>query len=96
MGGDETTNFNIAEIVSDESINRNQNIDDATVILTDSSKGKLPQTLELCYSQDAKKVFIPWDQAMELLGAPDTLQRVLKLNFYKSEEDLIEKLFSEE
>ncbi|WP_405265237.1 hypothetical protein [Methanobrevibacter sp.] len=96
MGGDETTNFNIAEIISDESINRNQNIDDATVILTDSSKGKLPQTLELCYSQDAKKVFIPWDQAMELLGAPDTLQRVLKLNFYKSEDDLIEKLFSEE
>jgi hypothetical protein len=30
---------------------------------------------------------------MELLGAPDTLQRVLKLNFYKNEEDLIEKLF---
>lgn len=93
MGDDETTNFNIAEIVSDESVNRNQNIDDATVILTDSSKGKLPQTLELCYNQDAKKVFIPWDQAMELLGAPDTLQRVLKLNFYKNEEDLIEKLF---
>ena len=93
MGDDVTTNFNIAEIVSDESVNRNQNIDDATVILTDSSKGKLPQTLELCYNQDAKKVFIPWDQAMELLGAPDTLQRVLKLNFYKNEEDLIEKLF---
>ena len=47
-------------------------------------------------SSNAKKVFIPWDQAMELLGAPDTLQRVLKLNFYKSEDDLIEKLFSEE
>lgn len=95
MGGDETTNFNIAEIVSDESINRNQNLDDATVILTDSSKGKLPQTLELCYNQDAKNVFIPWDQAMELLGAPDTLQRVLKLNFYKNEDDLINRLFGE-
>jgi predicted ATP-dependent Lon-type protease len=95
MGGDETTNFNIAEIVSDESINRNQNLDDATVILTDSSKGKLPQTLELCYKQDAKNVFIPWDQAMELLGAPDTLQRVLKLNFYKNEDDLINRLFGE-
>ena len=96
MGGDETTNFNIVEVVSDESINRNQNIDDATVILTDSSKGMLPQTLELCYKQDAKKVFIPWDQAMELLGAPDTLQRVLKLNFYKSQDDLIDKLFGDE
>lgn len=96
MGGDETSNFNIAEVVSRESIRRNQNIDDATVILTDSSKGKLPQTLELCYSQDAKKVFIPWDQAMELLGAPDTLQRLLKLNFYKNEEDLIKRLFGDE
>ena len=95
MGESETTYSDLAGIVSDESIKRNQNIDDATVILMPSSKGKLPQTLELCYSQDAKKVFIPWDQAMELLGAPDTLQRVLKLNFYKSEEDLVEKLFSE-
>ena len=95
MGDGETTNFNIAEVASRESIERNQNIDDATVILTDSSKGKLPQTLEMCYNQDAKKVFIPWDQAMELLGAPDTLQKVLKLNFYKSEEDLIERLFGE-
>lgn len=96
MGDDKTTNFNIAEIVSRESLERNQNIDDATVILTGSSKGKLPQTLEMCYSQDARKVFIPWDQAMELLGAPDTLQRVLKLNFYKTEEELIEKLFGDE
>jgi predicted ATP-dependent Lon-type protease len=96
MGDEETTNFNIAEIVSRESIERNQNIDDATVILTASSKGKLPQTLEMCYNQDAKKVFIPWDQAMELLGAPDTLQKVLKLNFYKSEDDLIEKMFGGE
>jgi hypothetical protein len=95
MGDDETTNFNVAEVISDESINKNQSLDDSTVILTDSSKGKLPQTLELCYSQDAKKVFIPFDQAMELLGAPDTLQRVLELNFYKSHEDLIGKIFPE-
>ena len=71
-------------------------MDDSTVILTDSSKGNLPETLKLCYEQDAKIVFIPFDQAMELLAAPDTLQKILKLNFYKSEEDLIEKLFGEE
>ena len=93
MGGVETTNFNLAKVISDESINRNQSLNDSTVILTDSSRGKLSQTLELCYKQKAKKVYIPFDQAMELLGEPDTLQKVLKLNFYKSQEDLINKLF---
>lgn len=96
MGGEVTTNFTIAEIISNESINRNQCIDDSTVILTDSSKGNLPKTLQICHEQGAKKVFIPWDQMMELLGAPDTLQRILKLNFYRKEEDLIEKLFKQE
>ncbi len=96
MGGDESTNFNIAEIISDESVSRNESLDDSTVILTDSSKGNLPKTLELCHQQDAKKVFIPWDQMLELVGAPDTLQRVLKLNFYRKPEELIEKLFKSE
>ena len=95
MGDGESTNFNVAQIISDESVKRNQSLDDATVILTDSSKGKLPQTLELCYDQDAKNVFIPWNQMAELIGAPDTLQRLLKLNFYKTDEDLIEKIFGE-
>lgn len=96
MGDEESINFNVVEFVSDESINRNQSLDDSTVILTDSSKGKLPQTLQLCYEQGAKKVFIPWNQMMELLGAPETLQRLLKLNFYKTEEDLVEKIFKVE
>ena len=96
MGGGESTYFNVAEFVSDESIKRNQSLDDATVILTESSKGKLPQTLQLCYDQGAEKVFIPWNQMMELLGAPETLQRILKLNFYKSEEDLVERIFKTE
>ncbi|WP_405293957.1 hypothetical protein [Methanobrevibacter sp.] len=93
MGNGESTNLGVAETVSRESIRRNQSLDDSTVILTDSSREKLPQTLELCYNQGAEKVFIPWNQMMELIGAPDTLQRLLKLNFYKSEDDLIEKIF---
>lgn len=93
MGDGESTNLGVAETVSRESIRRNQSLDDSTVILTDSSREKLPQTLELCYNQGAEKVFIPWNQMMELIGAPDTLQRLLKLNFYKSEDDLIEKIF---
>lgn len=93
IGGEVTTNFNAVEKISNESINRNESIDDGTVILTNSSKGNLPKTLQVCHEQGAKKVFIPWDQMMELLGAPDTLQRILKLNFYRNDEQLIEKLF---
>ena len=93
IGDSESINFKIAEIISSESIIRDKSLDDGTVILTDSSKDKLAQTLELCYNQGAKKVFIPWNQMVELIGAPDTLQRLLKLNFYKNEEDLIQKIF---
>lgn len=93
MGGEVTTNFSAVEKISNESIGRNESIDDGTVILTNSSKGILPKTLQICHEQGAKKVFIPWDQMMELLGAPDTLQRILKLNFYRNDEQLIEKLF---
>ena len=96
MGESESINYNVAEIVSDESVKRNQSLDDSTVILTDSSKGKLPQTLQLCHEQGAQKVFIPWNQMMELLGAPETVQRILRLNFYKTEEDLVEKIFKVE
>ena len=93
MGGEVTTNFSAVEKISNESIGRNESIDDGTVILTNSSKGNLPKTLQICHEQGAKKVFIPWDQMMELMGAPDTLQRNLKLNFYRNAEQLIEKLF---
>ena len=95
IGDGETTNYNVAEVVANESIKRNQSLEDSTVILTDSSKGMLPQTLKVCHEQGAEYVFIPWNQLTELIGAPDTLQRLLKLNFYKTEEDLIEKLFRE-
>jgi hypothetical protein len=96
MGDDESVNFAIAEIVSNESISRNQSIDDATVILTDSSKGMLPKTLQMCHEQGAEKVYVPLNQMLELVGAPDTLQTIIKIDFYRSPEQLIEKLFPEE
>lgn len=96
MGDGESDNFNIAKIIANESIKRNESIGDNTVILTDSSKGSLPKTLQLCHEQGAEKVFIPWNQMLELIGAPDTLQRILKLNFYRTPEELIEKVFPKE
>ena len=95
MGGDNITNFTFAKTISNESIKRNQSIVDSTVILTDSSKGKLPQTLKTCHEYGAKKVLIPFNQLTELLGAPESLQKILKLNFYRNEEELIQKLFED-
>ena len=93
MGGEVTTTFDMAQNISRESIKRNQSIDDNTVILTSSSKDNLPKTLQVCHEQGAEKVFIPWNQMMELLGAPEKIQTILKLNFYRTEDELIKKLF---
>ena len=93
MGDSESDNFNIAEIIANESVNRNETIGDNTVILTDSSNGELPKTLQLCHEQGAERVFIPWNQMLELVGAPEMLQRILKLNFYRTPEELTEKIF---
>ena len=93
MGGEVTTTFDMAQNISRESIKRNQSIDDNTVILTSSSKDNLPKTLQVCHEQGGEKVFIPWDQMMELLGAPEKIQTILKLNFYRTEDELIKKLF---
>lgn len=95
MGGEVTTTFDMAQNISRESIKRNQSIDDNTVILTSSSKDNLPKTLQVCHEQGAEKVFIPWNQMMELLGAPERIQTILKLNFYRTEDELIKKLFEE-
>ena len=92
-GIDESMDFNVAEIVANESINNNQCISDSTVILNDSCNGKLSEILKLCYMEGAKKVFIPWNIMLELVGAPQEIQSMIKLDFYKNTDDLLEKIF---
>lgn len=92
-GNSETTNFNLAEKIAKESLSKNQSLDDSTCILTDSVEGKLPETLKMCIENGAKKAFIPWNLMSELIRAPQELQILLKLDFFKSDDDLLDKLF---
>lgn len=91
-GDDDCSDYSLAEIIANKSIENNTSLDDATVILTHSSKGKLPETLRHCIDNGAKKAFIPWDQMAELIRAPQELQILLKLDFYKTDDELIEKI----
>lgn len=95
-GNVETPEFNLAEIIANESITKNQSLVDSTVILDESVKGNLPETLKVAIENGAKYAHIPWSAMAELIRAPQELQTLLKLNFYKSTEDLLNKLFESE
>ena len=45
--------------------------------------------------EGAKKVYGPWKSMIELLNAPPYLQTKLQLDFYKTEDHLIERVFKE-
>ena len=93
-GVSECHDFKLASIIANKSCELNQILDDTSVILTDESKGNLPQTLNHCIKIGFKKAYIPWNQMSELINAPQELQFLLKLDFYKNNSELIEKLFS--
>ena len=92
-GSDECIDYSLAEIIANESINQNQSLEGSTVILTETTNGKLPQTIKKCIDAGAKKAYLPWKQSMELLGAPPQLQEMIDVDLYKTSEHLIEKLF---
>ena len=80
-------------MIANESISLNEPIGPATVILNTEQSLELPETLKICYEIGAKKVYIPWFSMTQLVGAPDTLMTLMKLDFYKNDEHLIEKVF---
>lgn len=86
-------NTDCQEIVANKSIELNRPTDDATVILNLEQSENLPKKLKICYEQGAKKVFMPWSSMTQLIGAPDTLMKLLKLDFYRTDEELIKKIF---
>ena len=92
-GSDECIDYSLAEIIANESINQNQSLEGSTVILTETTNGKLPQTIKKCIDAGAKKAYLPWKQSMELLGAPPQLQEMIEIDLYRTSEHLIEKLF---
>ena len=92
-GSTESSDFDLAEIIANESIKNNQSLSDSTAILTKSQAHILPENLRVCYDEGAKKVYMPWSLIPQLVGAPDTIVELLNLTFYKSDEELIEMIF---
>jgi hypothetical protein len=92
-GSCDACNFAEQEMIANESIRLDEAIGPATVILNTEQSMELPETLKVCYEIGAKKVYIPWYSMTQLIGAPETLMTILKLDFYKTEEQLIEKVF---
>ena len=94
-GSHEARDYYLAEIVANELVKNNKCFDESTVILPESVMENLPLTLEKCIAEGAKKVYGPWKSMMELLNAPQYLQTKLQLDFYKTEEHLIERVFKD-
>lgn len=94
-GTAESTNYDVAKFIANKSIEKNQKIEGHTVILTDSSKGNLPEALRICVERGATKVYVPKNQITELISAPPELSLYIDLRIYQMKDDLAEKIFNE-
>lgn len=92
-GSSESVDYSLQEIIANESIKNNKSLSNSTVILTKSQAMNLPETLRVCYDEGAKKVYMPWSLIPQLVGAPDIIVELLNINFYKTDEELIEMIF---
>ncbi|WP_298500939.1 hypothetical protein [uncultured Methanobrevibacter sp.] len=93
-GKGEPSDFEIQELVAGETIKRDEAIGENIVVLGVENSQNLPQILQVCHEQGAEKVYIPWYEMKQLIGAPETLMTLLKLDFYRTEEELLMKLFA--
>lgn len=95
LTGDNMPNsFNLQESIATESIKNNLSLDDNSVILSKDQSQNLAESLRICVEQGAEKVYLPIYASAQLVSAPQILMDILTLDFYKSEEELIEKLFN--
>ena len=92
-GDGEPSAFNLQELVANESINNNASLQDGTVILSMEQSQNLPETLKICVEQGAQKVYMPLFASAQLVGAPQSIMELVKLDFYKNNENLIEERF---
>ena len=92
-GSAEACNFAEQEMLANESIKLNQPLSPKTVILNTEQSMNLPETLKMCHEIGAEYVFIPLYSMDQLVGAPETLMSIMKIDFYRSDEELIEKVF---
>lgn len=92
-GSCDAIDFNLQEMIANESIKNNQSLDDSTVILNKSQSLKLHETLKICYDEGAKRVYLPWSAIPQLIGVPDALLQELNVTYYKTDEELKEIIF---
>ena len=85
--------FDLEELIANESIKNNVSLDDGTVILSSQHCEKLPEILKICVEQGASKVYMPLSASAQLVSAPPFLMDLIQFDFYKNEENLLEKLF---
>ena len=94
-GTNESTDYSLAHFIANKSIEKNQKIGGYTAILTDSSKGNLPEALRICVEKGITKVYVPKNQVSELISAPSELSIYININIYQTCDDLAEKIFNE-
>lgn len=92
-GDGQPNEFNLQEQIANESIKNNISLEDCTVILSKEQSQNLPETLRISVEQGAKKIYLPLYASAQLVGAPQNLMEIFKFDFYKTEEELLEKLF---
>ena len=92
-GDADSIDFNLQEMIANESIKNNQSLEDATVILNKSQSLKLHETLKVCYDEGAEHVYIPMSSVTQLIGAPDALLQALGLKYYRNDDELLEMIF---
>ena len=92
-GSDDAIDFNLQEIIANESIKNNQSLMDSTVILNKSQSLKLHETLRTCYDEGAEHVYLPFSSITQLIGAPNALLKALNVEYYKTDEELIDIIF---
>ena len=94
-GSAKPSSFALEQLIANESMKNNVSLEDGTVIISLDNSNNLAESLKICVEQSAKKVFIPVSASTQLIGAPQQIMQLVKLDVYKNEENLIEKLFNE-
>ena len=90
-GNGTSTQFKVPLLVAFESFNQNIPIESNTVILDDETFDNLPEILRVAIENGASKVHLSLKNAMAILNAPPKITDYLE--FYKTREQIIEKLF---
>ena len=92
-GDSEPDIFALQELIANESIKNNSSLEDGTVILSKEHCDNLPEIMKICVEQGATKVYMPLFASAQLVGAPQNLIKYIKMDFYRNDDHLIDKLF---